>query len=396
MKTKIFFCVLLLTFCFGMSQAQWVSNYTTSSMKTLSVLNADTVFAGGHNLILRTINSGITWQNVFQEECDIYDIDFHEPVIGYAAGIHEIFKTTDGGHTWFSIKENADAWFVRLAFTSPEVGLAIAQFNLIDTLYRTNDGGITWYPVISGIGLENLQMIDEQVGFLIADSLYKTADGGQTWQAVFGGDNLFESLIFTNADTGLVLGSQLFKTLDGGSSFEIIPNSGYTFPIVTSEPQSQFSASGGSFYFCFYDALADEGGVLFSSDGGYNWIKQIDGKFSDIEMATDSIGYAVTIDGGIYKTDNGGFPVGEDELNESYLTHGVRVFPIPMTDYLFVVPEMKCIFILFDSEGKQVFSQEVCSRCVTRIPCTSLKKGIYYYEILNENEKIESGKLIKK
>ena len=61
--------------------------------------------------------------------------------------------------------------------------------------------------------------------------------------------------------------------------------------------------------------MFDGGKISKTNDGGNTWTDQFEGRFWDMDMINIDTGYALTWDGKIYKTINGGIPVGVTESN---------------------------------------------------------------------------------
>jgi len=78
--------------------AQWsVVLSTDSTMNCLAVVDADTVFAGGNNVIMRSFNGGVTWQNVLPTtiEINVFDMEVADNAI-YASGNSKIINSSFG------------------------------------------------------------------------------------------------------------------------------------------------------------------------------------------------------------------------------------------------------------------------------------------------------------
>lgn len=86
-----------------------VNTFSTLFMKTVFLLNADTIFIGGADgLLYCSYDSGLSWNNVntgISSALDIVDLYFYHDSVGIAitnnnGGIGEIFLSYDYGLTW--------------------------------------------------------------------------------------------------------------------------------------------------------------------------------------------------------------------------------------------------------------------------------------------------------
>lgn len=378
-------------------RAQWHAVLQQSGLECMAVLNTDSVFVAGHNVIKRTFNGGETWQDVLPAGTSFSANDI--AVAGtaiYVSGIGKILRTTDLGTTWITVRENSAARYLKLSFPTPLLGLAFESGNA-DSLIRTTDGGQTWSHImkLSIIDHSSIQMCSSTTGYLGSDSLYKTTDGGLTWFRLpaFQHDFIL-SLGFATQDTGLVVSQgNIHRTNDGGDTWEDIEPS---FPFGFSF--SSFSPIDGShLYYCGWDWLASYGVIYYSGDGGLNWEEQRRGMFNSIQMVTDSIGYVLNIDEGLFKTTNGGFP----DPNSINITGNQERFIVqadPGTDNLIVRNHesfMQGEITIFDIHGRLLLSQSLTPNVETIIPLPAFPGGMYVYSIRMDSNRIESGKFLK-
>jgi photosystem II stability/assembly factor-like uncharacterized protein len=225
-----------------------------------------------------------------------------------------LFKTTDGGASWFPVTDgqvrSASVGAVAVAESNPEVvyiGMGEVQFrgNVLqgDGVYRSVDGGVTW----THVGLAETQTIsriridpnDPDRVFVAAlghafgpneeRGVFRTTDGGESW----------EKILYENEKTGaadLVMdpndpqvlyaslwevyrkpwklwsggeGSGLFKSVDGGESWtELTGNPGFPGGVLG---KITVTVSGADSQRVWANVEADEGGLYMSDDGGESW-----------------------------------------------------------------------------------------------------------------------------
>jgi photosystem II stability/assembly factor-like uncharacterized protein len=188
-------------------------------------------------LVLKTTDGGDHWTSVPNSlegsSGSIWQrIDFVDPNVGYffvsGFGPQGLFKTTDGGVTWFEtqyppVAAGHPPYAEVIRFYDERVGLAIPGKGLV---YRTVDGGTTWELFTSphtgsGSDIEfvpgnpaNVWMTDWSNSY---SKLYFSADTGRTWTdelSVSGG----RDIIFVNDKCGWFLGDKgvLYRTTTGG------------------------------------------------------------------------------------------------------------------------------------------------------------------------------------
>jgi photosystem II stability/assembly factor-like uncharacterized protein len=161
MKLLSSFLLLLAT----AAGAQWnkLDVPTTASLRGLSTVGADVVWASGTNgTVIRTDDGGKKWSAMIvpgAEKLDFRGIrasDGNTAVVissGPAEkGQARIYRTTDGGATWKQVLEErrAGIFFDAVAFWDRTHGIVLSD--PVDgkfALFRTDDGGLTWKQIPS-------------------------------------------------------------------------------------------------------------------------------------------------------------------------------------------------------------------------------------------------------
>src|SRR5205823_517164 len=103
--------------------------------------------------VMRSDNGGVTWQVVGTHT--MWSVCFDTPTDGIGAEAKQIFRTADGGRSWFviatlAINDDGPYWYptvacpngtnVRLQVTEPNAAAGHAPY----LVFRTNDAGRTW------------------------------------------------------------------------------------------------------------------------------------------------------------------------------------------------------------------------------------------------------------
>ncbi len=169
----------------GTLKSQWtlVTSGTNSNLNSVEVINADTVYAGGSNVFLRSINGGQNWTaialiNTSNQPINgmtINDLHFFNSQTGIAVGvrantIHTVLRTTDGGQHWSVVVTQNDpqGWpggITRVDFINIMQGWCVGSSGKVR---RTLDGGLNWsdLPDIANVSfLKSVDFTNAQVGY---------------------------------------------------------------------------------------------------------------------------------------------------------------------------------------------------------------------------------------
>lgn len=158
----------------------------SSSVSFVDSLNG--ACAGSSGIIYRTTNGGQTWfEQRIASPNSVFDVQFVTPRIGFAAARDGVFSTSDSGKTWTkaNVPVDDDIGFRDVHFINPQIGWATGENN---TLITTNDSGRTWtqqrVPTPDTTDdLTTVRFVNTNVGWVSSGStkLYRTTDGGRSW-----------------------------------------------------------------------------------------------------------------------------------------------------------------------------------------------------------------------
>jgi photosystem II stability/assembly factor-like uncharacterized protein len=255
----------------GMTWSSTATPFSNGDMQFLDANNgwmmADLGAGAGSMIIsvLKTTDGGATWTQAYTNDPNvntagdgvarsglkqfITPLDMNTAWIGgvvYAPGSVYLFRTDDGGKTWFPINlalseevKSSDLLVDGMWFFSPSHGYMVLRIIGLDEIrtliYETNDAGNTWdlAPAELPVG-GNMEIVSDQEMVLYNNGqFYVTRDGAKSWNIVapdvdFG--ESISSMSFANSNTGWVIVTDenshrsLYKTTDGGSTwFPIIP-----------------------------------------------------------------------------------------------------------------------------------------------------------------------------
>ena len=109
--------------------------------------------------------------------------------------------------------------------------------------------------------------------------MFKTIDAGISWDTVFQGSSMsLRSIDFIDANTGIIGGNGILKTVDGGLSWSTVFNqeirsisfqNNNTIYAVTSDGNIHLSEDGGSHWIIDCDSDINCTNVIFNSTTGF-------------------------------------------------------------------------------------------------------------------------------
>lgn len=178
----------------------------------------------------------------------------------------ELYRSTDGGHTWVNagfpnggvadLLADGDNWLMGL---------------YIDGIYRSTDGGFGWTRVLAGVTAD---AIHRHGPFLFAGEsqfsprpISRSTDDGASWVPLAGSPNL-RVLCFASLGDGVFVGSQfqgMYRSTDDGGSWTQVTGLPATAAI------SAMCVLDGNLYAAVDNISPPIFGVFRSTDGGNNW-----------------------------------------------------------------------------------------------------------------------------
>ena len=325
-------------------------------VRHLDVVSPSTVVIAGNCALRRSDDGGgsfgrLPW-TAGDANCPsgIAAIDFADANNGYVVtGDKSVYRTEDGGETFARVTEVPGSGSpTDIAFTSPDIGIAITASSGAGKIYRTTDGGSSWTEVQStGQGLNDLTFVGGGVGYVVGDgkSMLRTDDGGQTWtpKALAGpaGTPKLVGVDCGDALTCLAVDNQgsLLRTTDGGdTATAVTPSSEAIFAVgfasasravgvgsrgatvVSDDAGMTWSPVGERFVGAAFGRLratsaeiahmvGNDGTIARTLDGGQTWFTvgvPTGGAVIDASFPSQNVGFALDADGGAFRTANGG------------------------------------------------------------------------------------------
>jgi hypothetical protein len=236
--------------------------------------------------VFRTINNGVTWEPVFENEAthSIGDIAVFQPdpdIIWVGTGERAnrqssgwgdgVYKSTDGGETWTNTGLSDSLHIGRIVThpTDPDTVWVAAMGHLWGPneergLYKTSDGGRTW---------ERLLYVDENTG--VVDVAVHPSDPDTIWAAAYQRQR--KAFGFDGGGPG----SALYKSTDGGRTWDnlngrgALPEGDYGrigISIYAGDPDIVYvSIEQGFEYSASTTYDIPGGGIYRTMDGGDTW-----------------------------------------------------------------------------------------------------------------------------
>lgn len=271
---------------------------------------------GKNGVVARTTNGGKNWDvSVIPFAFQLESIHFVNEKVGYTSGLYNagnatsaIFKSTDGGRTWFNVSPlgNIDVW--GNYFVNENLGMTIGGgCGNEQQFYRTTDGGRSWRVTKKNqynTGLSDL-LIDNKsgIGYAVSSGwVWRTTDFGLNWDLFSNtGDYDWQEEITLLGNTFLLPYSTGCTGGSGGGGARISTDMGKTWrQIAFGIPMfGTFLHSPTSGW-----VVGWQRNVHFTSDAGKTWQKKVCGiptnaDLDDIWFINDTLGFVVGT--GIYK-----------------------------------------------------------------------------------------------
>ncbi len=263
--------------------------------------------------------SGYRWRNIGPDRggrsIAVSGVRGHPQEAYFGATGGGLWKTTDGGETWYPVTDfqitSASVGAVAVSETNPDLvfigtGETCIRGNILpgDGVYRSRDAGKTWKHVgfreSHGISKIRIHPRDPDIVFVASFGKYsapsqergvfKSADGGTTWRRVLFRDDVTGAIDividWNNPDVMYAAlweayrkeyqmssggpGSGLFKSTDGGETWkEITRNPGLPREGVIGRIGVAVPGAGSDRVYALVEH--EHGGLFSSDDAGATW-----------------------------------------------------------------------------------------------------------------------------
>jgi photosystem II stability/assembly factor-like uncharacterized protein len=305
--------------------------------------------------VYKSMDAGANWTCVsmaldFGSGVTAVEVDYSNPNIVFAGGNKGIFRSIDGGTTWFNVLPNSNFGVNELFIHPSNANLIFAATD--KGLFKSIDGGTNWtqpysdacYDIKANTGNSSILYLVKHNGSTLNCEFLKSTDSGQTWVVQSSGwytstdparNDGGARIAVTPADPNRVyaylIGESkpddlgyigVYRSDDGGSSWTL-PNTPVGGPYTTTHVNLAIGTSTWlyhqGFYNCALMASPIDPNLIFV--GGLNVYKSTDGgaTFTSVSgyvggplsMHVDNQDFRVignetwiTTDGGIYHSND--------------------------------------------------------------------------------------------
>jgi len=257
--------------------------------------NSGNIYVAANGLY-KSSDNGISWQFINIGATGI-EIDENGIIYVVSAAPGQVFKSTDGGNTYFQIAQSIQTDEFYDIEIIPAGNLFLSSFIGI---YKSYDEGGSWFPTsFAGFGAMDIG-INTNGKMFFANStlswmgLYRSSDLGNTWQFTPPG-YYCTALEYLN-DGSIIAGCREWGIISGG--IYISTDDGYSW-----ENTNSFNGNNLDFpdieldknqdlYVSLTSSNPNQRGVYLSTNNGYFWTYVGLSNISQITcLAIDSIGY---------------------------------------------------------------------------------------------------------
>ncbi len=395
------------------SQCYYNSNFMFDKIFTLDANHAYAV--GEYGVFLRTTDGGLTWEQ-YQTgtTSSLYDVQFLNDSIGYACGdAGTLIKTQDGGLDWTTCTTNTFLNLTGLYFINSNEGWMAANlgsllplpYTMGLILWTTNGGNTVAINKQVNASVQKVAAYNNHTIIAICNSplhgfILETTNEGTTWQNVYSTsmDNLTLSSIALFPSGLTYVASQvgtLFTSDNFGTSWDSTQLLLYQSPLDISFPSPLKGFTAG------YEPTIFHGSVCGTTDGGQTWnVEKEDSSFTSVSFCNDSVGFAATFNGRIYKYD---ITTNVNPLNKP---NGVDIslFPNPIHSSVTIKIQDKSshnysqtpyVAEIYSLPGDKILEQAFNGTVYTLTGLGNLLPGPYYLVIRNRAGNIYSKQVIK-
>ncbi|HYV03647.1 MAG TPA: YCF48-related protein [Blastocatellia bacterium] len=266
-------CAILLPSCRSGPSAQtgrWVAGSPVAEVNLLGVdlIDDKNGWAVGdigvmNGAVLRTTDSGKTWQAVSKTDEILAAVKFISPTRGWVAGYAgRIQRTDDGGLTWkVQRAEHEGEVLNSIFFLDADRGWAAGGSGL---LLLTIDGGASWEVIPTGRAEDfwSVKFVTRDRGLIAGEDglILATVDGGREWAA--------QSTGTTRALLGLAAGAD-FAVAVGEKGTILRSDNSKSWSVIDSGTDETLNAAGLNGAVCW--AVGSRGATVGSADGGRTW-----------------------------------------------------------------------------------------------------------------------------
>ena len=193
----------------------WSSLFTPtgSNLRAVHFVDSDNGWAAGTGFLLKTTNGGVNWAYVMTPSNGMSwrDVVFLDPTNGWACGQKDlIIKTTNSGATWQLVTGTpmpTTLYLYSMCWPDATNGWVVGSGNNTNNMFFTHDGGATWRGCTSSVPttLLTVKFTSPQVGYAGGGGGYlvKTTNGlsaNPVWKEVLSAREFYTDHIRWTVD----------------------------------------------------------------------------------------------------------------------------------------------------------------------------------------------------
>ncbi len=275
----------------------------------IAVINENT-----NNIEIRkTTNGGTNWETkldlgpFMSLHTRVTHIYFSDVNTGFVISYGTIYKTTDGGETWntmLSLAPSYESSYTNLHFIDNNIGYVLENHKIL----KTTDGGLSWTTLaITDIELTDIKFFNDSCAVVACvNAILTSIDYGTTWQTLTTDVPALRDIHLLNQNLAYIVG-------DNGAILKIILENG-TFTLENQQKsystiQPTYRHNQRLFGPIWYGYYNYNNNYYYSDNLGIDWLP-CEGlpEYStySVEFFSDSVGYACTYPGSLYKSRDGG------------------------------------------------------------------------------------------
>lgn len=385
--------------------SQWVVRPSGHLDIIYSVSFADLnngMVCGEAGRILKTVNGGMTWSQVNQNNTYwLGGIDMINNTTACAVGYpQKILRTTNNGGTWSQQGGTNFIPYYSVSFKDANTGLISGY---VGTLLRTTNAGQTWVQVAGTpqVSLNTVKFIGGNNAIVLGfyGLMMHSTDAGATFNNLSSGTTAdLYGISFADANTGYVSGSNgtIIKTTDGGVSWEA-----QNTPVANTLNSISFADANTG------NAVGFSSVILRTTNGGAVWLQQLspvaNTTYYGVQLTSPLTGVIVGGAGKILYTTTGGDPIGIEPISSEIPEHFSlsQNYPNPfnpVTYFDFTIAKTGSVNILiYDVEGRVAETlcngELVSGMYKAEWNASDYPSGVYFYR-LNAGSFSETKKMI--
>jgi photosystem II stability/assembly factor-like uncharacterized protein len=416
---------MIIAFVPKISISQWTEQNTgiPFTLFSVSAVDDDIVWAcaSGTN-IMRTTNSGTSWENVGLNipppqgvETNIFAIDQNNALFASYSGNPRtayVYKTTNGGANWHLVLSQGSQGFITSIWIKPDSHGFMVGWHVGGrwSLWRTSDAGFTWDS--TGLYIPetdpNVWSFENAMFYLGSNiwfgargkGIYYSSNDGNTWtlqDLTSGGFPYPSGIWFDNLQNGYSSGNlNIIRTTNVGNNWSITPGSSGT------EVIRGITGAGSQWWY----VREINPGIYYTSNNGADWILQYTSPsgvgFKHITKARNgNTLWAVNISGNAAKYVITTSLPGNQEIVPSAFSLEQN-FPNPFnpeTIIKYQIPKTSFIKLkVFDMLGrdvkKLVHSTQSAGTYNVTFDASDLSSGIYFYTLEADGAIIGTKKMV--